>query len=349
MEQLSPQTKYALTRFPRFELSYETISHTKVYKTYDIGMAIPQGKKGYLWFTFDKYHDVCYMFEINREKKIVKGNRINMSFESSLSVGTVLYGTILTDEAGTNTTFVLEDILYYKGILLDTTRQIDKLCMFHKFFANFNDAPTNNIQVKLPILWQTELNDTDAAYPDTLPDKIRDTIPYTVHHIQYRSSTEKMPFINVFLARKGAVAVPVQPIVTYKTVSIYVPAKMIFTKPQYRYPAIFQVTADIQFDIYHLFAYGKNNQRIYYNVAYVPNYNTSVFLNGLFRKIRENANLDYIEESDDEEDFQNMNEDKYVDTNKTILMECMFDRKFKRWTPVRVMDKRSKVVHISQL
>jgi hypothetical protein len=158
-----------------------------------------------------------------------------------------------------------------------------------------------------------------------------------------------MPFINVFLARKGAVAVPVQPIVTYKPVSIYIPAKMIFTKPQYRYPAIFQVTADIQFDIYHLFAYGKNNQRIYYNVAYVPNYNTSVFLNGLFRKIRENANLDYIEESDDEEDFQNMNEDKYVDTNKTILMECMFDRKFKRWTPVRVMDKRSKVVHISQL
>jgi hypothetical protein len=312
-------------------------------------MAIPQGKKGYLWFTFDKYHDVCYMFEINREKKIVKGNRINMSFESSLSVGTVLYGTILTDEAGTNTTFVIEDILYYKGILLDTTRQIDKLCMFYKFFTNFNDAPTNNIQVKLPILWQTELNDTDATYPDTLPDKIRDTIPYIVHHIQYRSSTEKMPFINVFLARKGAVAVPVQPIVTYKPVSIYIPAKMIFTKPQYRYPAIFQVTADIQFDIYHLFAYGKNNQRIYYNVAYVPNYNTSVFLNGLFRKIRENANLDYIEESDDEEDFQNMNEDKYVDTNKTILMECMFDRKFKRWIPVRVMDKRSKVVHISQL
>jgi hypothetical protein len=72
-------------------------------------------------------------------------------------------------------------------------------------------------------------------------------------------------------------------------------------------------------------------------------------MNGLFRNIRENKNLDFIEESDDEDDFQNMNEDKYVDTKKTILIECIFDRKFKKWTPVQVVDKRSKVVHISQL
>jgi hypothetical protein len=72
-------------------------------------------------------------------------------------------------------------------------------------------------------------------------------------------------------------------------------------------------------------------------------------MNGLFRNIRENKNLDFIEESDDEDDFQNMNEDKYVDVNKTILIECIFDRKFKKWTPVQVVDKRSKVVHISQL
>jgi hypothetical protein len=72
-------------------------------------------------------------------------------------------------------------------------------------------------------------------------------------------------------------------------------------------------------------------------------------MNSLFRNIRENKNLDYIEESDDEDDFQNMNEDKYVDMKKTVLIECIFDRKFKKWTPVQVVDKRSKVVHISQL
>ena len=72
-------------------------------------------------------------------------------------------------------------------------------------------------------------------------------------------------------------------------------------------------------------------------------------MNGLFRNIRENKNLDFIEESDDEDDFQNMNDDKYVDMKKTLLIECIFDRKFKKWTPVQVVDKRSKVVHISQL
>jgi hypothetical protein len=72
-------------------------------------------------------------------------------------------------------------------------------------------------------------------------------------------------------------------------------------------------------------------------------------MNGLFRNIRENKNLDYIEESDDEEDFQNMNIDKYVEIEKVLLMECVFNRKFKRWTPVRVVDSKSKIIHISNL
>ena len=124
---------------------------------------------------------------------------------------------------------------------------------------------------------------------------------------------------------------------------------MDFSKPQYRMAAVFQVTADIQFDIYHLFAYGKNKLPVYYNVAYVPNYKSSVFLNGLFRNIRENRNLDYIEESEDEDEFENIKEDKYVNINKILLMECVFNNKFKRWIPLRVVDKYSKVVHISQL
>ena len=61
------QISHLSNRFPEFELSYETISHTKVCTDYDIGIAVPQGKKGYIWFTFDKYHDVCYLFELNRD------------------------------------------------------------------------------------------------------------------------------------------------------------------------------------------------------------------------------------------------------------------------------------------
>jgi hypothetical protein len=72
-------------------------------------------------------------------------------------------------------------------------------------------------------------------------------------------------------------------------------------------------------------------------------------MNKIFRKIRENDNLDYIEESDDEDDFQNMDETKYVDLEKSVLIECVFNTKFKRWTPIRIVDKSTKVVHINQL
>jgi hypothetical protein len=348
MEQLSPQIKYALTRFPSAELSYETISHTKVYTNYDIGVAVPHGKKGYMWFTFDRYHDVSYLFEINREKKIVRGNKIEVDFDKSLSVGTLLYGTIISDE-GTNA-FLIEDILQYRGISLDTARQLDKLSLLYKLFNQLKPIKSTHLQIYLPAMWQVKLTDTDNAYPSVLPQHLCDNLPYTVRHIQYRSSLDKMPFINVFISRNGGVvSLPVQPAIVQKPIFDFVPIRISFTKPQYRYATVFSVTADIQYDIYHLYACGKNNQRVYYNVANVPNYATSVFLNGLFRKIRENSNLDYIEESEDEDDFQNMEEDKYVDMNKTILLECVFDRKFKKWTPMRVMDRRTKIVHISQL
>ena len=72
-------------------------------------------------------------------------------------------------------------------------------------------------------------------------------------------------------------------------------------------------------------------------------------MNSLFRNIRENKNLDYIEESDDDEDFQNMNIDKYVNIEKVLLMECVFNNKFKRWTPVRVVGPKEKIVHIGKL
>ena len=76
-------------------------------------------------------------------------------------------------------------------------------------------------------------------------------------------------------------------------------------------------------------------------------------MNGLFRKIRENRNIDFIEESDDEDDFENTTEDKYVDLTKSYLIECVFNVKFKKWVPVQVIESNrhnsNKIVHISKL
>jgi hypothetical protein len=99
---------------------------------------------------------------------------------------------------------------------------------------------------------------------------------------------------------------------------------------------IFIVIANSQYDIYNLFVSSLDKKPIYYDVAYIPNYKNSVYMNSLFRNIKENKNLDLIEESDDEEDFEDIRDDKYVDFEKTILMECVFHSKFKKWVPIKV-------------
>jgi hypothetical protein len=181
-----------------------------------------------------------------------------------------------------------------------------------------------------------------------IPDRIAKQIPYSVHHIQYRDLDEIRPYLNVPVGLKETNVET--PTIAETHVSKYTPN---FAKPQYKYPTVFRVMADVQYDIYHLYACGPadhtGNPFVYYDVAYVPNYEKSVFLNGLFRNIRENQNLDYIEESDDEADFEDTRLDKYVDLTKEVWMECVFLPKFRRWVPVRVVDRREKVVHIHKL
>jgi len=91
------------------------------------------------------------------------------------------------------------------------------------------------------------------------------------------------------------------------------------------------ITADLQNDIYHM--YSLSNK--YVGILNIPDYKTSCMMNSLFRHIRENDNLDYIEESEDEEDFQNISEDKYVNTSLKYVFECEYLHKFKMWKPIR--------------
>ena len=97
---------------------------------------------------------------------------------------------------------------------------------------------------------------------------------------------------------------------------------------------VFTVSPDLQNDIYHL--YDNNNKNI--GVAYIPDYVTSVMLNKLFRNIKENTNLDALEESDDEEEFECEDIDKFVNLDKKYKMICEFNRKFKMWVPRRVCE-----------
>lgn len=341
------QTSHLLKRIPQFELSYETISHKKVSSVYDVCIAVPTGKKVLIWFTFHQKTYACYVMELNRDKKIVKITHSDIKSNIQLSIGTIIYATCVTDENSGKEKYIMDDILYHRGVNMKKMTTIDKLSAWNECFSYFE----KNTPIYSPYLWSVSLNENEE-YPSNIDDKVMSSIQYPIHHIQYRSSSEMMPYINVYIAKKlNMVHLPSASKQNQNPTPDFEikPYKMILNKPQYKMTTVFEIRADLQYDIYHLFAYGRNNSTVYYNLSYVPNYKTSVMLNSIFRNIRENRNLDYIEESDDEDDFENVQHDKYVDLKKKIRMECVYNRKFRKWTPMKIAHKYAKVVHINKL
>ena len=83
---------------------------------------------------------------------------------------------------------------------------------------------------------------------------------------------------------------------------------------------------------------------VFYDYAFISDYETSVKMNKLFRNIKENSNLDALEESDDEDDFQDERPDKYVYLDRSYKMNCQFNFKFKKWMPISIADEEAQVV-----
>jgi len=361
---LSPlQIQTVVSRLPKFELSYETIAHKKVYPSYNIGIAIPNGKKHYAYFSFHESDNVCYLMEIRENKhdtyskKISKITIANKNVSDELSIGTLLYGTLV--EENELSFFVVEDIIQYKGYLLGNIPFSKKIGYLYDMFEHHirNDSNTEiSVQFALPYIWDIQSSDESSILADY--EKEKQNVYYTSHHIQLRKWNEISPYLNIPLNKIASKSEnengtgnskPTMSVVPKIPTTLYIPMAMDYKKTQYRYSCVFSVCADIQFDVYYLYACGKNNSLVYYNIAGIPTLKTSVFMNGLFRKIKENQNIDFIEESDDEDDFEDNSEDKYVDLNKNLLIECVFHFKFKKWVPVKIAPTGTRIVHISKL
>ena len=90
--------------------------------------------------------------------------------------------------------------------------------------------------------------------------------------------------------------------------------------------AVFQVSATPTCDMYDLRGPDGAMQ-----VACVDTYARSVMLNSLFRRVKENFDLDAVEESDDEADPNTV----YLD--RTLSMLCRMHPVHKKWVPVSVV------------
>ena len=341
------QTNDLVTRLPSFELSYETISHKKVSDYYDITLAIPYGKKSFIWYTFYKNKDACILLEFGKSKKITNAKILsNVNIPHNLALGTLLYGS-LCEIPETRTIFVVEDLLYYQGIPTYKQPFEEKFNFLHNLFSNNKSLLHENpdFPICLPVFWKI------LSENNVIPEEYKNSIPYSIHHLQHRSNKKIVPYVN-FTWSKTLMPSLSKNIPMIPDNLLFIPPQLPrfhFAKPQYKMKTIFEVKADLQNDIYHLYAFGKGSERVYCGITYIPNYNTSRTMNVIFRNIKENKNLDYLEESDDEDDFQDMRIDKYVNLDKKVAIECEFYPKFKKWVPLKEIHGRGQIIHIRQL
>lgn len=238
--------------------------------------------------------------------------------------------------------FIAEDIYYHCGTNLSNLCFGDRIGFLREYVKTDRSSA-------LPLMWLS------TEYNCNIPGEIATVIGYTAHHIQYREIGRVAPYINVAIPKRGTVTSNIPAQMSSAMVAQKITATSVmnpiprfdYSKPSYRYPAVFNVTADQQLDLYHLYAFKQSNPSVYCGLAGVQSLKTSMFMNRVFRRIRENDNLDLAEESEDESDFENTDANKYVNLDAVVRVECIFNQKHKKWIPVRLSN--DKLIHIDKL
>ena len=318
-----------LQKFPKFELSYENITHKKVHNA-NVILAIPEGKRFFTWFTSYNHENICFSLEIDDNNKIKNIKKLNTSFMDCLCLaqGTIFYGTMF--KYNDISCFSIEDIYYYKGQNYIHTSYSNKLQLLKAIFTNeISQSLLNNrfTVFGMPLIY----SDFNLLLTDI------QKLPYKIAQLKFR-------FFEKNNARKIMTMNYYNKIDTYqidkKTEQIdkKIVQRDTYQRDKNKKTAIFKIMAGTEPDIYNLFI-TKNGNEEYYDIAIIPDYKTSVMMNSLFRNIKENINLDAIEESDDETDFEDGREDKYTYLDRSFNIKCEFNYKFKRWVPISLADK----------
>jgi hypothetical protein len=308
-----------LADFPKFELSYETMMHNKVHDS-DIILAIPDGPKFYAWFTVHKDENVCYILNPDNKSKSIQIAITSFNDNLVYGSGTIFYGTIF--KYNDVSCFCIEDIYYHKGVCIAEYSYLKKLQIVKKCLQN--DLSLNALTNKFTIFGLPIMNTNFNALLRDI-----DFLPYKIDKVQYRFiNSRKILFVKYYKPR----------------VNNDLQGEQIKGKG----PVVFKVTPQIQTDIYNLFVFNQGIEE-FYSVAFIPDLKTSVLMNKLFRNIKENQNLDALEESDDEEEFENEREDKFVFLDRSFKMNCQYNYKFKKWVPVSLAAKDSRVVSSNKL
>lgn len=297
---LNKERKFLISQFPNIKPFYEKTLHNKVDITNRFYISIPLGKKYFIWFTYLNGRPVCvHLNYVFKTRSFQEIKVIACNFDPILCIGT---GTILY---GTHTTlsnknvFNIENIFYYKNKKVLFETQYIKFSIIGDILKQHI---ASKIYLKHEYLFKIPIITTSYK---TMKSKL-EKLPYSIYCIQHRSWTE----------------------------NIYLNERVEINKTQ---EAVFVVEADIQPDVYRLYC-KEMDDLVNIGYAYIGNIKTSQFMNKLFRCIRENDDIDLIEESEDEDCFEDTRLNKFM-LNKTYNMECRFNKKYNKWEPIKLTSK----------
>jgi hypothetical protein len=363
--------KILLKEFPNIKLSYENISHNKVYNS-DIVIAIPEGKKCFSWFTNFNNADICIILFLNENRQIYDIKIVNCCFNTQLCLNTIFYGTMFNYKY--NNYITIEDIHFYKNenvsnlnwfqklellkrIMIEDIRQLSYNkhfvvfglpLFFNNFYELYNNIDSikykihsakfmyyNNVKKSFILLFNEFSNINNKSHDFNIINNLTNNYRNNYHN---KNNNYNNYDFNNKINNKNNENVKNNNINKLNNLNKEI-------NNNFKKNIIFNIKPDIQNDIYNLYCYDDiNNAFVYYDVAYIPTYNTSVMMNKLFRNIKENINLDKLEESDDEEEFENEREDKFVYLDKSYNMLCNYNYKFKKFVPIKLASDNEKII-----
>lgn len=287
---------YLLKNFPKVELCYEK----KIYNTVqnsDIYITIPKGLKFFIWFKTFKNKNCCFLLQLGKNKKSIADIQMyKCCFNSILCSGK---GTIFygTIIKKELTFFNIEDIFYFKGYDI---KHYDIFKKINTVSYILDKYIKHSVYSDKYIILGMPVITTD--YKNI--KKSIESLPYSIYAIQHRNLNNRYRLNEIINKSVDEI----------KT---------------------FLVEPTLKTDIYQLYFYNKDKLEKH-SQALINTYKLSVYMNSLFRNIRENNDLDLIEESDDEEDFENVNPDKNVYLEKKYNFKCVYNKKYNLWTPIEL-------------
>ncbi len=263
---------------------------------YNLHIQVPKGRRHTLKFTTTAEGNHETLLCSSDATEIMRGE-----FETTLFCGSEFYGTLRRNKMKDD--YIIEDVVIYKGY------NVAQLCYGEKLAIIYEFLTENKLEKLACSVPKMAIVNSDSD----------ENAKYEVYSNLYTSLESPVDFVYNVKSQVDSSRVNQSRSDSSHNVN----------SDGYR---IFVAIADYRQDVYKLYNMEPVESE-FVDYAYIPDYTTSVLMNKYFRKIKENENLDCIEESDDDEDDGESN----LIPGAVYQVKCKLHHRFKKWVPVEVI------------